>query len=123
MVSIYKGEGSVNRYVRHTAIEAAIHTTTHGIIERTVKFDHAAPVVAIAKLLRKIEEYDTKHGFDDQNKNNSVYYAQQMAQGFERELKNFLRDTKGLKNEGHGYIERLETFKQSCNQIIVDNID
>lgn len=59
MAHIYEDEGSVNKLVRKRAIEAALHETMEGIINRKIP-DHAPSVRAVAKLLHKIESYDTK---------------------------------------------------------------
>lgn len=121
MVHIYEGEGQVNKLARKIAIEAALHEKTEGLINRKKVPDHAASVRAVAKLLNKIESYDTKNGFDDGK--NTAYYAQQMAESFERELKAFLADTKHMKKDSNDYNQRVSTFNANCHQIIVQNIE
>lgn len=121
MAHIYEDEGLTNKLVRKRAIEAALHETTEGIINRKKVPDHAPSVRAVAKLLSKIESYDTKNGFDDGK--NTAYYAQQMAIGFERELRSFLKDTQNMEKNSHDYNQRISTFNDSCHQIIVQNIE
>ncbi len=46
-----------------------------------------------------------------------------MANGLEGELKTFLADTKGMKKGSPDYNARVETFNQSCQKNITENLE
>ena len=120
--SIYEGEGSTNTLERKETIEAALAQTTKGVVDRKIENGHALSVRAIAMLLQKIGEYNTKPGFDDQN-GNVVYYVQQMALDLEEQLQHFVSDSTGWTKESDDYKQRLKTFNQNCEKIIAQNIE
>ena len=120
-VSIYQGEGAARTFVRNKAIQAATAKQRAGIFDNEKVGVHAASVSAIATLLAKIGEYDRNNQFEDDG--STPFHAQQMANGLEGELKTFLADTKGMKKGSADYNARVETFNQSCQKHITENLE
>lgn len=123
MVSIYKSEGRVPKFVRQKLIEECLRTEKKGIIHRNEINVHPQAVREVASFLKMMESYDARQGFPDDD---SAAYAQNIARDINDALEQYIGAVKELNSKQPDFKDQqariLNQFTNACDKTFKDNL-